>query len=149
MASQGGRGKKGVSLQVQQWVAEGYGAADIASLLKDQGYRKSRVSQLLKELKKEDQEAEAAGAAAGAALFDEHVQALQKTKSSAQEQAIVKSYIAWCGQSRGMPGIATPLGVVGLHQDQVLTWLSSLRSQGCSPEVSHFRRCCESLPEVL
>ena len=57
MASQGGRGKKGVSLQVQQWVAEGHGAADIASLLKEQGYKKSRVSQLLGDLKREDKQA--------------------------------------------------------------------------------------------
>ena len=57
MASQGGRGKRGVSLQVQQWVAEGHGAADIASLLKVQGYKKSRVSQLLRDLKREDKQA--------------------------------------------------------------------------------------------
>ena len=135
MTSKGGRGNKSVSLHMQQWVAQGHSASDIASFLKEQGYKKARVSQLLQELKKKEQEAEAAGAAAGAALFDEHLQVLQKTKNSAKEQAIVKSYIAWCGHSRGLPGIVTPLGVVGLHQDQVLSWLSSLRSHGSSPVV--------------
>ena len=131
----GGRGRKGVSLSVQQWMAEGYCVSNIALFLKDMGYKKARVSQLLREVKKEGQEPGAAGAAARASLFDEHLASLRQAKCSPQEEATIKDYIAWCGHSRGLPGIATPLGVVGLHQDQVLTWLSSLRSHGSSPVV--------------
>ena len=50
MLGQGGRGRKGISSQVQQWVAQGHGASDISSFLKEQGYRKARVSQLLQQV---------------------------------------------------------------------------------------------------
>ena len=50
MTSKGGRGNKSVSLHMQQWVAQGHSASDIASFLKEQGYRKARVSQLLQQV---------------------------------------------------------------------------------------------------
>ena len=50
-AQKRGRGNKTASSMVGQWVAQGCGAGDITKLLKEAGYKKARISQLLKEVK--------------------------------------------------------------------------------------------------
>ena len=49
--SKGGRGNKSITKLVEEWVEQGFSASMIKELLKDAGYQKGRISQLLRPLK--------------------------------------------------------------------------------------------------
>ena len=49
--SKGGRGNKSITKLVEEWVEQGFSATMIKELLKDAGYQKGRISQLLRPLK--------------------------------------------------------------------------------------------------
>ena len=52
MASpQGGRGNKSIANLVEEWQQQGFSEQDIRTLLKEAGYKKSRISQLMVALK--------------------------------------------------------------------------------------------------
>ena len=66
--NKGGKGIKTSAKQVEDLVEQGFSASDIAEQLKDLGYKKSRISQLLRPLKQQDMAAQAAEAARAASI---------------------------------------------------------------------------------
>ena len=136
--SKGGRGNKSITKLVEEWVEQGFSATMIKELLKDAGYQKARVSQLLKQLKQQDAAAGAAEAAHGDALFQEHLQNLRESEGISEQQSLLlKDYIAWGTHSPALPGVDTAMGRVGVHQTQILTYLSKLRgAPQATPQLS-------------
>ena len=124
--------------QPEEWVEQGFSVRDIAKLLKEAGHKKARISQLLKQLKQQDAAVEAAEAAHGDDLFQEHLQNLREAEGISEKQSLLlKDYIAWCTHSSALPGVDTAMGRVGVHHTQILTYLSKLRgAPQASPQLS-------------
>ena len=63
--------------------------------------------------------------------FNEALSQLQSPTGNEADKEALQSYVAWCTKCpKHWNSIATAWGSAGVHLNQVLTWLSTLRQQG-------------------